>query len=149
MVDNIFLLVLEVTIAVRNGLHEFAVGDRLVVALDSLPLPNESLLCEKLEEMVPIPAKLIHQFPPDPLTAGDSKLDFGPHYVSRAALLWAVPLPDPRDISVLDLLGDLIEVLGTVKRGNSRFTTRENGDVARHVAGFRNRSGDHGGMING
>jgi len=124
MIDDVFLLILEIVIMVRNGLHEFVVGNRcLIIILDSLPLATRHLLCEKLEEMALIPIKLVHQLPPDGFTAGDSKLDFEPHWVSCMALLWAIPLPDPHDIPILDLLDDLVEVLGMVKHGNAYLAT--------------------------
>ena len=106
-IDDVLLLILEVTIAVGNSLHELPVGNRLVVALDSLSLAARRLLCEKLEETVPVPTKLDHQLPRDPFMAGDGKLDFGPHRVCCTALLRAIPLPDPCNVPVLDLLDDL------------------------------------------
>ena len=124
MIDDIFLLILKITITVRNSLHKFVVGNCcLVITLDSLLLVTRHLLCEKLEETAPIPTKLVHQLLPDPFTAIDSKLDFGPHWVSHVALLWAIPLLDPYDIPILDLLDDFVEVLGTVKCGNACLAT--------------------------
>ena len=99
----------------ENRLHQFPMGDCLVITRNSLSLAARCLLCEKFEEMVPIPTELDHKLPRDPFTVGDGELNFGPHRVHRTALLRAIPLLYSGGVLILDPLDDLAEVPSTVE----------------------------------